>query len=96
MALDIPTLNLPDGDLSGGSLTLTGSSTPGSEVGIVVDGEMLGTTTAGDDGSWSFETDLEAGDYAVRLQAIDIEGNVAAESNSVALSLGLPTVPESY
>lgn len=92
--LDIPTLNLPDGDLLGGALNLSGSGTPGSEVGVVVDGELVGTATVGDDGNWSLDADLPAGDYDVRLQAIDLDGNVATESDGFDLSLGELTLPD--
>ncbi|WP_420645762.1 Ig-like domain-containing protein [Candidatus Leptofilum sp.] len=92
--LDIPTLNLPDGELLGGALNLSGTGTPGSEVGVVVDGELVGTATVGDDGSWALDTELPAGDYDVRLQAIDLDGNVASESDGFNLSLGELTLPD--
>ena len=95
IALAVPTLSLPDGDLPGGSVSLSGTGTPGSNVGIVIDGELLGTATVGDDGSWSFDTDLTAGDHDVRLQAIDLDGNVAGESEGYGLSLSeLPAADE--
>lgn len=92
--LDIPTLNLPTGDLLGGALNLSGSGTPGSEVGVLVDGDLVGTATVGDDGTWALDTELAAGDYDVRLQALDLDGNVAAESDALALSLGELTLPD--
>lgn len=92
--LDIPILNLPDGDLLGGVVTLNGIGTPGSEVGVVVDGELVGTTAVGEDGTWSLETDLAAGEHDVCLQAIDIDGNVAVESDEFDLSLAELTLPE--
>jgi hypothetical protein len=92
--LDIPTLNLPDLNLLGGPLSLNGRGTPGSEVGVVVDGDLLGTATVGADGNWSFDADLAAGDHDVRLQAIDLDGNIANESDGFDLSLGELTLPE--
>ncbi len=92
--LDIPTLNLPDGELLGGALSLSGSGTPGSEVGVVVDGELVGTATVADDGTWSLDTDLAAGDHEVRLQGLDLDGNVAVESDGLDLSLAELTLPE--
>ena len=59
-----------------------------------MDGELLGTTTVGDDGSWSFDADLGAGDHDIRLQAIDLDGNVAGESDGFDLSLGALTLPD--
>ena len=93
-ALDIPTLNLPDGNLLGGALNFGGTGTPGSEVGVVVDGELLGTTTVDADGNWSFDAELGAGDHDVRLQAIDLDGNIAGESDGFDLSLGELTLPD--
>ncbi len=85
--LTVPVLNSPDGDLSSGDVTLSGTGEPGTEIAILVDGEQVGTTTVGSDGRWSFDTALDAGDYSITAQTLDADGNVAAESDAVSLSV---------
>lgn len=91
--LDTPSLDAFDGDLLEGPLTLSGSGTPGSTVRVWVDGVDVGTTEVDAAGSWSFDTDLAAGDHDVRLQAIDLDGSVAGESEGFGFSLAAP-LPE--
>ncbi|MCP4417085.1 MAG: hypothetical protein GY805_10710, partial [Chloroflexi bacterium] len=88
--LDTPSFDAFDTNLQGGPLTLSGGGTPGSTVGIWVDGVEVGTTEVDADGNWSFDADLEAGDHDLRLQAIDLDGNVAGESEDFGLSLAVP------
>ncbi|WP_420629524.1 Ig-like domain-containing protein [Candidatus Leptofilum sp.] len=94
VALDIPTLDLPEGDLLAGPVRLSGTATPGSEVGIVIDDELVGTATVGADGTWSFDTELAAGLHGLHVQAIDANGNVAGESEGFGLSLSELTLPD--
>jgi alpha-L-fucosidase len=59
-----------DSPTAGDTITITGENwPPGSTVTIVVGGAEVGTTTAGDDGTWEFEytipSDAEAGTYEV-------------------------------
>lgn len=93
-ALEIPTLNFPDGDLFEGTVTLTGSGAPGSEVGIVIDDELVGTTRVGDDGTWSFDADLAAGNYGIHVQAIDADGNLAGETEGFGLLVSALMLPD--
>ena len=58
--ISAPTFDAPEGDLTSGEVTLSGTGTPGSDVEVVVDGEVIGTAKVGDDGTWSLTTDLEA------------------------------------
>jgi hypothetical protein len=89
----LPTLNLPAGELETGELELTGTGEPGSEVEIVVDGEAIGTTTVGSDGTWRFAANLpEAGDYRLGVRSLGTDGSVLAEIEPVALSLAAPTI----
>lgn len=92
--LDIPTLNLPEENLFAGAIGLNGTGTPGSEVGLVIDDELVGTATVGDDGTWSFTTELAAGNHGIHVQAIDADGNVAGESEGFGLPLAELTRPE--
>ena len=83
-----PTLNLPDGELEAGTIALTGTGTPGSTVDITVDGEVVGTTTVGDDGNWSFDLDWpEGGDYEIGARTLDADGNIAAEMDPMPFTL---------
>ncbi|VAW41717.1 hypothetical protein MNBD_CHLOROFLEXI01-188, partial [hydrothermal vent metagenome] len=93
VSLDTPSLDDLAGDVLGGPLTLSGRGTPGSTVGVWIDGVEVGTVEVGADGNWSFDTDLAAGDHDVRLQAIDLDGNVANESEGFGFSLGALTLP---
>ncbi|MCB8980837.1 MAG: LysM peptidoglycan-binding domain-containing protein [Ardenticatenaceae bacterium] len=91
--LDVPTLNLPAAGSFAGPVTLSGTGTPGSEVAIVVDDEVVGTTTVGEDGMWLFDTELSAGNHGIHVQALDAAGNVANESEGFGLALAEVTPP---
>jgi hypothetical protein len=67
---------------------LTGTGEPGAEVEIVVDGQVVGKTTVGSDGRWSFAADLpDPGDYEVSVQQVDAGGQVVAASEPVTLTI---------
>ncbi len=96
----LPSFELPDLDLdnllAGDEVELGGVGEPGSEVAIVADGEVVGTATVGEDGTWSFPWPSgEAGDYELQVQTLDEDGNVVNESDPFTLSFSLPdfTVP---
>ena len=62
------TIDTPaDGDDSNNPPTFSGTATPGADVEIFIDGRSVGTTTADDDGNWSFELDepISPGDHEV-------------------------------
>lgn len=85
-----PTLDQP-GEVTAGEVTLTGSGEPGSEVEIVVDGKVVGKTTVGSDGKWSFAADLpNPGEYQVSVQSVDADGKILAASEAVALAVTAP------
>ena len=84
----MPTINLPDGELEAGTISLTGTGTPGSTVDIVIDGEVVGTTVVDDNGNWSFDLGWpEGGDYELSVRTLDADGNVAAEAAPISLAL---------
>jgi hypothetical protein len=57
--------------LAGGALFLTGNGEPGSEVQILIDGAVAGSTQVGSDGAWSFTTSLtEPGDHTINVQTV--------------------------
>ncbi|HXV44966.1 MAG TPA: Ig-like domain-containing protein, partial [Anaerolineae bacterium] len=83
-----PALDLPGGALTPGSVTLSGTGEPGSEVEVVIDGQPVGKTTVGNDGKWSFTVDLpEPGDYQVSVQNVNADGNVLAASEAVTVKV---------
>ena len=89
--LPVPTFDLPTGDLTTGAFTLTGTGEPGSEVDVLANGESLGTTTVGEDGTWSLDTSFdEPGDYDITVNGLDDDGNTYASSEASRLSFGLP------
>jgi len=90
-----PTLKLPAGaaELEAGDLALTGTGEPGSDVQVLVDGQIVSTTRVGDDGTWALEITLaEAGEHELTVRTLDSSGAVIAEAEPVSLSLALPVV----
>ncbi len=67
----------------GSGISLSGAAAPGAEVEILVDGQLVGKTTAGNDGKWSFN-----------LPAFQKTGGVqlVARSNGLLSPLGGLTV----
>ncbi|MFO0710169.1 MAG: Ig-like domain-containing protein [Sandaracinus sp.] len=63
---------------------LRGTSEPGASVQVFVDGELLGTVTAGADGTWTLGTTdaLVDGEHTMRAVARDASGNTATASGS--------------
>jgi uncharacterized surface protein with fasciclin (FAS1) repeats len=91
-----PTLDQPEGDLTAGEYTLTGSGTPGSTVEVVIDGQAVGTAEVGADGVWSLAADFAApGDYDITIRALDAAGNVAAETEVTGLAVAAPVAAPS-
>jgi len=73
----MPTFELPDFDLTPGEVSLSGTGVPGTDVDIVVDGKVLGTTTVDADGLWRFDANIpDAGDYELQLQTVDPNGEI--------------------
>jgi hypothetical protein len=91
----MPSLNLPEGGvgLAAGVMALSGSGEPGTEVQVLVDGQIVGVTEVGSEGSWSLETTVvEVGDHQLVVQTLDVEGAVTSESEPVAVSVTAPQV----
>ena len=84
-----------EGGLMGGDITLSGTGTPGAEVAVLVNGEVVGTAVVGEDGTWSFPTTLSAGEYELTLQAVDGSGTaVTIEPVSLTLADAAATAAE--
>ena len=64
-----------------GSAIIAGMAEPGSTVQIMLDGTIIGTTTADEEGRWEFrpESPVEAGLYALRAAELDAEGEIVEE-----------------
>ncbi len=90
-----PTLDLPGGSLTAGQAELTGTGEPGSEVEVVVDGQVVGKTTVGADGKWSLTVELpEAKDYEIAVQAVDASGKTVAGSETAVVAVVTPAPTE--
>ncbi|HZH04377.1 MAG TPA: Ig-like domain-containing protein, partial [Myxococcaceae bacterium] len=65
--------------------TVSGSAEPDAEVEVFVDGISVGTTTATEDGSWTFNPPAPLGDgvHAFSARASDAAGNVGPISSEV-------------
>ncbi len=66
-----------------GAFTLSGTATPGATVEIVVNGEVVGTTTADGMGNWSFDVSLTGDQNQVQIRVLDEDGNVTGTSDPV-------------
>jgi hypothetical protein len=89
-ALVVPTLDSPvaGDELPTGELTLSGMGEPGSEVQIVVDGEVIGVAPVGSDGKWSYVIRIEEpGEHEVLVQALDADGEVVTVSEPVSVTV---------
>ncbi|VAW36596.1 hypothetical protein MNBD_CHLOROFLEXI01-3097, partial [hydrothermal vent metagenome] len=91
----LPTFTAPIADIAGGDITLVGTGAPGSEIEIVINGEVVGTAVVGDDGTWSFPATLPAGDYELALRAVDGSGTAVSTDPftfSLAATAAAPTL----
>ena len=80
IATDTPTNN--------NAPVLSGSAEPGSAITVSDGDTVLGTATAGADGSWSFTTPtLTEGSHSLTTQVTDLAGNVSPASAPVALTV---------
>ncbi len=92
-----PTLATPpDGSTTTDSTPpFTGTAEPGSSVEVFVDGTSIGTTTAGDDGTYSLtpKRPLDDGPHRAYAVATDGAGNESARSNVNGFRVQAPTTP---
>ncbi|MCP2251829.1 Ig-like domain (group 3) [Prauserella aidingensis] len=72
-----------------GTPTITGTGTPGNQVEAFVDGESVGTTTVGENGTWMLESSrsLSEGQHTVTARQQDSEGRVSPESEPVGFTV---------
>ena len=77
-----------------GTLTLSGTGTPGSTVSVWARaGELLGQAAVGADGTWSFvAAPLDPGDYDFSARAVDASGVTIAVSEPFAVPSARPVL----
>ncbi|ALV91137.1 Ig-like domain-containing protein [Pantoea vagans] len=76
---------------------LTGRAEPGSTVTVSDNGNVIGTTTVGNDGNWSFTPSSPLGDgsHSLTTTVTDTAGNTGGASAPVTVTVdtSIPTVP---
>ncbi|MBN1579145.1 MAG: hypothetical protein JXA89_00475 [Anaerolineae bacterium] len=86
--IEPPTFTGPAEAVRVGEAVLSGTGTPGSKVCVIVNGEIIVTTIADQDGNWTLTTTIdEPGQYEVQVQTVDENGEVLAESSPAALTV---------
>jgi hypothetical protein len=84
-AVDIPLILATRETVFAGPYIVRGTGTPGSTVELLLNDTSLGTTTVGEDGRWSLETALEAGENVLQARAVDEAGATLAEGDATTL-----------
>ncbi|MGH2523566.1 MAG: LysM peptidoglycan-binding domain-containing protein [Anaerolineales bacterium] len=74
-------------------LTLSGASTPGATIQILIDDQVVGTTTTGEDGQWTFTTEVAPGDHDLGVNALDANGAVVASSPLLQIAVAAAPTP---
>ncbi|MFI9488503.1 Ig-like domain-containing protein [Promicromonospora sp. NPDC052451] len=93
-----PVITSPaDGDRTDDNTpTIEGTGEPGATVTIIIDGEPVGETVVGDDGTWSFTptTPLSESDHEITATQTDPAGNDSGPSDPVTVTVdALPPAP---
>lgn len=65
-----------------GMATFTGTGTPGSLVEVWTRDKRVGQATVGENGAWTFDVQLDPGDYDFGARTVDASGVTLAESPS--------------
>ena len=79
-----------DGVTTAHNLTISGTAESGDSVSVMFGGALLGVTTAGANGSWSYDNSamtLPCGNYAITAQAVDVAGNVSPVSGTFNITI---------
>ena len=90
-----PTISLPSGQLSEGKNSFSGTGTPNSTMGLMLNGVLVAEFTTDENGNWSTDVDLSEGDADVQVVQYDADGNVIAESETASMSVGKAPVIDS-
>ncbi|NJN83400.1 MAG: hypothetical protein HC802_14690, partial [Caldilineaceae bacterium] len=80
-------------ELPAGVINLKGSAAAGALLQIVVDDELVGTTTADELGAWSMDVDLaSAGEHVITVKRLGALGEAAASPDLSVEQIETPTV----
>ena len=93
-----PILTSPSHGASvGGTPIFSGTAEPGSTITILVDGAVVGTTTANAEGNWTFTppTPLAGGPHTVTVTATDPAGNTSPPSTAITITVDT-TAPDTF
>lgn len=91
----LDSIGLPQIKLPAGITEWTGTAEPGTEVAVVVDGQVAGTTTADEEGKFTLAGDLAEGARKLQLGIVGEDGALIARSRMINISVAdmeLPTV----
>jgi hypothetical protein len=80
-----------------GRLEISGVADPGTQIQVTDDGEVIATTNTGTRGDWLtvLEQGLEPGSHELHAEAIDVNGEINAQSGPVPLTVVEMVVPTS-
>jgi MYXO-CTERM domain-containing protein len=93
-----PVITSPaNGALVGGTPIFSGTAEPGSTVTLLVDGAVVGTTTANSEGNWTFtpSVPLAEGPHTVTATATDPAGNTSPPSTAITITVDT-TAPDTF
>lgn len=80
------TIAITDVDPSG---SIRGTGEPGATVVVTINGVEVGTTTVGEDGTWTLDVDpLGPGTYEITATGTDRAGNTASDTTSITVEMG--------
>ncbi len=85
-----PSLDLTvlDSKLVPGMVALNGTGEPGTDLTVLVNGEVIGTVVVATDGFWSLEAEFDApGLYAVSLASSSVSGEPLAAATAIAIEV---------
>jgi LysM repeat protein len=79
--------------LAAGPVIFRGTAAPGSTITLRLDGNEVRTVTAEDDGSWSAQIDVPAGDHEVIATAVQPDGlEASSEAFAVTATAAKPAI----
>jgi Bacterial Ig-like domain len=77
--------------VAAGTVELRGSAQAGATLQVLIDNELVDTTTVGADGAWTYTAQLdESGVHALQLRTTDSSGNPLEASEPITLSVEIP------